>query len=547
MVSYMATHHHHHILIYLLVLIIVVSHVQSSNPWSSSAVIKEACKSTRFPTSCQLSLIKSGLVSPDHSTPFQVLQSALSVSSNNLEKTRFMIHNILNYSKNKEKNHTTITTTQLCLDVLSYSAYRLKTAEKLFQHVVRIKDARAWTSAALSYQFDCLSGLKKVHQTQMVSKTCSFMNNTLLSSTSNALSMMMSYQEFGNITELWRSPKTEREGFWESLGDGSGTSGHKPGVPGGLKANVTVCKGRGVCTYEKVQTAINAAPDNLARGEHFVIGIREGVYEEIVRVGFAKRNVVLIGDGMGKTVITGSLSVGKLGITTYDTATVGVVGDGFMARHLTIQNTAGPDAHQAVAFRSDSDLSVIENCEFIGNQDTLYAHSLRQLYKFCVIQGNVDFIFGNSASIFHKCTILIRPRQLDPEKGDNSVISAHGRSDPAQTTGFVFQECILSGTNEYIEMYRKNPQAHQTFLGRPWKEYSRSVFIKCEMDAIVSPLGWMRWDGDFALKTLYFGEFGNFGLGSNTSARVWWSSRTPPAHVYAYSMHNFIQADEWVC
>lgn len=86
-----------------------------------------------------------------------------------------------------------------------------------------------------------------------------------------------------------------------------------------------------------------------------------------------------------------------------------------MASGVTIMNTAGPDAHQAVAFRSDSDLSVIENCEFIGNQDTLYAHGLRQFYKNCRIQGNVDFIFGNSASVFQGCQILVAPRQVDKQ------------------------------------------------------------------------------------------------------------------------------------
>ena len=103
-----------------------------------------------------------------------------------------------------------------------------------------------------------------------------------------------------------------------------------------------------------------------------------------------------------------------------------------MASGLTIQNTAGPDAHQAVAFRSASDLSVIENCEFIGNQDTLYAQSLRQFYKSCRIQGNVDFIFGNSASFFQDCEILVRPRQVNPEKGENNALTAHGRTDPGQ-------------------------------------------------------------------------------------------------------------------
>ena len=144
-----------------------------------------------------------------------------------------------------------------------------------------------------------------------------------------------------------------------------------------------------------------------------------------------------------------------------------VLGDGFMASGLTIQNTAGPNAHQAVAFRSSSDLSVIENCEFLGNQDTLFAQSLRQFYKSCRIQGNVDFIFGGSASFFQDCHILLAPRQVDPEKGESNTVTAHARLDPAQSTGFVFQNCLINGTEEYVKLYQSNPKVHKNFLGRP--------------------------------------------------------------------------------
>lgn len=216
-----------------------------------------------------------------------------------------------------------------------------------------------------------------------------------------------------------------------------------------------------------------------------------------------------------------------------------------MASGLTIENTAGPDAHQAVAFRSDSDQSIIENCEFLGNQDTLYAHSLRQFYKSCRIEGNVDFIFGNSASIFQDCTILVRPRQLKPEKGENNAVTAHGRIDPAQTTGFVFQNCLINGTEEYMKLYNSKPKVHKNYLGRPWKEFSRTVFIDCNMEALITPQGWMPWTGDFALKTLYYGEFDNTGMGADLSGRVTWSSQIPADHVNVYSVGNFLQGDQW--
>lgn len=217
-----------------------------------------------------------------------------------------------------------------------------------------------------------------------------------------------------------------------------------------------------------------------------------------------------------------------------------------MARDITFKNTAGGEAHQAVAFRSDSDLSIIENCEFLGNQDTLYAHSLRQFYKSCRIEGNVDFIFGNSAAIFQDSVILICPRQISPEKGENNAVTAHGRTDPAQSTGFVFQNCVINGTDEYMGWYYKKPKVHKNYLGRPWKEYSRTVFIHCYLSLIITPQGWMPWSGDFALSTLYYGEFENTGPGANISGRVAWSSEIPTNHVFGYSVQNFIQGDEWI-
>ncbi|GJT25245.1 probable pectinesterase/pectinesterase inhibitor 51 [Tanacetum coccineum] len=511
---------------------------------SNDLKIQEACKATRFPVECQDSLTKSNLIPPD-SNPYHIVNSALSLSSKNLEAATKMIQDI-SKSSSAAGNQNLTTAANICLEILGNSAYRLKSSEKALPDS-KIKDARAWTSAALSHQLNCLSGLDRANNNTdaFASNTVSFMNTTLVTSTSNALSMMVSYQLHGNQTSLWQSPKTEREGFWERV-DGGSKPGPEPRVPTDLKPNVTVCKGVGVCTFELVQSAVNATPDNLGGKEPFVILIKEGVYEEIVRIGLAKSNVVFLGEGIGKTVITGSLNFGLLRINTYNTATVGVLGDRFMARDLTIQNTAGAGAHQAVAFRSESDLSVVENCEFLGHQDTLFAHSLRQFYKSCIIQGNIDFIFGNSAAVFHNCTILIRPRQPDPMKGGNSIISAHGRQDPAQTAGYVFQECVITGNKEYMDMFRKDPKLHKTaFLGRPWKEYSRCVFVKCKLDEIVSPLGWLHWDGDFALNTLYFAEFGNTGLGSDTSARANWSSQIPEAHVDSYSLTNFIQGNEW--
>lgn len=56
----------------------------------------------------------------------------------------------------------------------------------------------------------------------------------------------------------------------------------------------------------------------------------------------------------------------------------------------------------------------------------------------------------------------------------------------------------------------------------------------------------MPWDKEFALKTLYYGEYKNAGAGSGTSGRVKWSNQIPAEHVVSYSVGNFIQGDRWI-
>ncbi|GFQ05785.1 probable pectinesterase/pectinesterase inhibitor 51 [Phtheirospermum japonicum] len=466
-------------------------------------VIHEACKASRDPPACEDLFSHSSSVYnlPPNATALEVIQFALNLTTGYIHKGRVFAQKILHASTGNLNRSNAATS---CLDMLDYSKYRINmVGPALTRRQKLMKEARAWMSAALVYQYDCWSALKK--------------------------------------TGLWHPPLTERDGFWEHVSRSHGSwSG---AIPAGLKENVTVCRGAG-CAYTTVQEAVDASPNNTEPGKWFLIRIRAGLYEETVRVPLEKKNVVFLGDGMGKTVISGSMNVGQPGMSTYNSATIGVVGDRFMASNLTIKNIAGSDAHQAVAFRSDSDQSVMENCEFIGNQDTLFANSLRQYYKSCHIQGNVDFIFGNAAAFFQDCLILVAPRQLNPENGgEQNVVTAQGRTDPGQSTGLVFQNSVINGTKAYMDLYYKNPKLRQTFLGRPWKEYSRTVFIRCTLEALISKDGWMPWKDDFALRTLYYGEFKNRGPGSNRSKRVPWSTQIPTHHVASYSVQNFIQAN----
>uniref|UniRef100_M1DPN2 Pectinesterase n=1 Tax=Solanum tuberosum TaxID=4113 RepID=M1DPN2_SOLTU len=95
--------------------------------------------------------------------------------------------------------------------------------------------------------------------------------------------------------------------------------------------------------------ALSACPNNSI-AQYFIL-IKQGIYEEYVQIDSWKTNIVFIGEGMDKTIISGNKSYGG-GIGTYYTATVGVDGVGFMAQDITFRNTAGPANYQAVALRA---------------------------------------------------------------------------------------------------------------------------------------------------------------------------------------------------
>ncbi|MCI46963.1 pectinesterase/pectinesterase inhibitor PPE8B, partial [Trifolium medium] len=99
--------------------------------------------------------------------------------------------------------------------------------------------------------------------------------------------------------------------------------------------------------YTKVMDAVLAAPDHSDK--RYIIHIKEGIYNEHVLIGINKSSLMMIGDGIDATVISGDLSWGRDKLDTYQTFTVGVDGPGFIARDITFRNTAGPENHQAVA------------------------------------------------------------------------------------------------------------------------------------------------------------------------------------------------------
>nr|GMD18271.1 probable pectinesterase/pectinesterase inhibitor 7 [Ipomoea batatas] len=209
---------------------------------------------------------------------------------------------------------------------------------------------------------------------------------------------------------------------------------------------------------------------------------------------------------------------------------------------MTFRNTAGPIKHQAVAVRNNADFSAFYKCSFEAYQDTLFIHSLRQFYRECDIYGTVDFIFGNAAAVLQNCNIY--PRL--PMPGQFNAVTAQGRTDINQNTGASFHNCTVTAA---VDLAAAGNRSTRTFLGRPWKERSRTVFMQTFLGGLIEPAGWSLWIGDFALSTLFYAEYENTGPGSNTTRRVSWPgyhraiNRTEAVE---YTVSNFIAGDRWI-
>lgn len=278
------------------------------------------------------------------------------------------------------------------------------------------------------------------------------------------------------------------------------------------------------------------------------IEIAPGTYHERVIVTQNHSNITLLGMGRSPedVVITNSLNAKQAG-GTFFTETVEINGAGFEADNITFENTAG-NTGQAVAVADRADRSIFKHCRFLGHQDTLFADYGRQYYVDSYIEGGVDFIFGNAAAVF---------QHVELHANGPGYLTAQSRTASDQTTGYVIVDSKVTSSidhsaepasaNASLPGARSIASAKGTIgLGRPWRPYSRVVFINTELSADVNPAGWNNWNNAANEKTAYYAEFGSTGAGADPSSRVAWSHQLTHAEVTQYLPANFLTgSDHW--
>jgi len=296
----------------------------------------------------------------------------------------------------------------------------------------------------------------------------------------------------------------------------------------------------GTTEFPTIQNALDhhpfATPNPDGTLGRVFIEITPGTYHERIIVTQNHDNITLI--GLGKSpedvVITNALNA-KQGGGTYFTETAEINATGFQADNLTIENAAG-NTGQAVAVANRGDRSIFKHCRLLGHQDTLFADFGRQYYVDSYIEGGVDYIFGNAAAVFDHDEL----RSNGPGQ-----ITAQSRTSADQTTGFVILNSHVTVSFEATESTAQKTKL-QIGLGRPWRPYSRVIYIGTELPAELSPAGWNNWGKAANESTAYYAESGSTGPGASPATRAPWSHQLTPSEAAKFLPAAFLAGpDRW--
>lgn len=276
--------------------------------------------------------------------------------------------------------------------------------------------------------------------------------------------------------------------------------------------------------FASVTDALNSIPKESQ--ESVAILIAPGIYHEKITVdrpfvtlegtGKSNADTVLTFDDYANFIMEDGTKMG-----TFRSYSVFVDAHDVTLKNLTIENASGDSlTHgQAIALYADGDRLTVDSCRLLGHQDTLFTGPLppkeiqkngfigpkqfaprlrgRQYYKNCYICGDIDFIFGGATAYFEECTI--ESLRHFPEESEETQIQGYvtAASTPeGQEYGYVFSKCRLIS---------EECPSGTVYLGRPWRDYARTVFIDCSFGEHIHPALFHDWNKPDARVTMLYG------------------------------------------
>jgi pectinesterase len=172
--------------------------------------------------------------------------------------------------------------------------------------------------------------------------------------------------------------------------------------------------------------------------------------------------------------------------------------------NINIRNTYGQGS-QACALSAYNTQQGYYGVGLYGYQDTLLAQTGDQVYASCLIEGAVDFIFGQHARAW------ITKSDIRVLAG-GGCITANGRASASDTSYYVLDHCtIAAGSGSSVA-------AGSTYLGRPWSQWARVDVQLSSLSNIINGAGWSIWSASSPnTQSVTFQEYDNSGAGAGGS------------------------------
>lgn len=237
-----------------------------------------------------------------------------------------------------------------------------------------------------------------------------------------------------------------------------------------------------------------------------VIRLSPGVYRQ--KAVIRTPGLTLQGSGAGKTRLIWDDYARKRNsqgfeYLTFRSYTLAVCADGVTLEDLAVINDSGkPEIKgQQIALSVLGSDFTMTRCRLSSTQDTLFSGPLppdlierydglfspelrrggemKQLFRQCLIEGTVDFIFGCGNSLFEDCEI----RSLwDVRNIGYAAAPAHTRE---QQEGFVFRRCRFTREQGVPE--------ESVYLARPWRDFGLAEFRDCSYEGHIAAAGFDPW------------------------------------------------------
>ncbi|WP_269236083.1 pectinesterase family protein [Flavobacterium flavigenum] len=248
-----------------------------------------------------------------------------------------------------------------------------------------------------------------------------------------------------------------------------------------------------------IAEAFNAAPSNSSA--RFLVLITNGTYNLggdgtnpqgiVLQLPSGKNNVSLIAQSKDKVIFQGNPGWG------IKNAVLSIEANDLYMENITIEHKDGiTTSGQRPALNPAGDRNVYNGIRLRSRQDTQVTGGDRSFYYKSTIEGDVDFICGGGTHWFEECKLV--------SVASGYLVAPNHTADVQY--GYIFNNNTITATTSY-------------YLGRPWQNAPRAVYLNTIMVNEPNTLGWASMGTLPALFAEYNSINGN-GIAVNTSNRT---------------------------